>query len=117
MQLKHDHQIQRYFDQQWLIVSKLYHEWNKDIILLWLRYKMKWFDEDNKCQQRQQFEIQKLVTKCNICGSNLNQLIDVLDNKTHWKRQIKQYIRALCQRHTSALKMTHTAQNLKILNK
>ena len=44
-------QIQRFFDQKWLMLTQNSENWTRTTILSWLKYKMKWFKDNDKEQQ------------------------------------------------------------------
>ena len=92
-------QIQRYFDQKWLVLTHNLESWTRTTILSWLKYKMKWFKDNDKEQNRKESEIEYALMKYNISGKNLNKLSKYLGNIPHWKREIGQHIDALLDHH------------------
>ena len=105
---QHNNEIQQFFDQQWLRFAQNSQYWPRSTILLWLKYKMKWFKDNDREQQRREFEVQHTMTKYNISGKNLVSLCKYLGNAPHWKRQIGQHIRAL---HSHQILFKHLTPN------
>lgn len=103
---KETDKIQRFFDQKWFIFSQSYLDWPRTSILLWIKYKMKWLNDNDKEQRRKGLEVQHAMIKYNISGTNLMDLQKYLGLNQDWKRTISHHIKELQMDQTLLSEMT-----------
>ena len=103
---KETDRIQRFFDQKWFIFSQSYLDWPRTSILLWIKYKMKWLNDNDKEQRRKGLEVQHAMIKYNISGTNLMDLPKYLGLNQDWKQRIAHHIKSLQMDQTLLSEMT-----------
>ena len=103
---KETDKIQRFFDQKWFIFSQSYLDWPRTSILLWIKYKMKWLNDNDKEQRRKGLEVQHAMIKYNISGTNIIDLPKYLGLNQDWKRTISHHIKSLQMDYTLLSEMT-----------
>ena len=87
--------LQRYFGSKWSQCTRDWRQWRRSDSFIWFKYKMEWFNDCSKDQQRMQLELQHTMIKYNLSGNNLQHLPRYLGTASKWKLQIARHVKGL----------------------